>query len=144
MIAVLRKASGAGHIVFLLSILLLFIHSGIKTEWDRYNLDNMLCVYLEILCDSGWRFMAIFVFWHACVDWLQAVTIYYGWLQIHLFDINVPGKIRFQESEVLSPGNSLTCFKTRTCSLVLTHIAWPAALHTQDMVVTSITPGLTL
>lgn len=34
-------------------------------------------------------------------------------LQIHLFDIDVPGKICFQESETLSPGNSLSMFETR-------------------------------
>lgn len=28
--------------------------------------------------------------------------------KIHLFDIDIPGKITFKESEVLSPGNSLT------------------------------------
>lgn len=33
--------------------------------------------------------------------------------QIHLFDIDVPGKIRFQESETLSPGDSLSVFETR-------------------------------
>uniref|UniRef100_A0A8D0AXY9 omega-amidase n=1 Tax=Sander lucioperca TaxID=283035 RepID=A0A8D0AXY9_SANLU len=32
--------------------------------------------------------------------------------KIHLFDIDVPGKIRFQESETLSPGNSLSMFQT--------------------------------
>lgn len=37
--------------------------------------------------------------------------------QIHLFDIDVPGKIRFQESETLSPGNSLSMFETRECVL---------------------------
>ena len=31
---------------------------------------------------------------------------------MHLFDIDVPGKIRFQESEVLSPGNELMTFDT--------------------------------
>lgn len=30
--------------------------------------------------------------------------------KIHLFDIDVPGKIRFQESETLTAGNSFTCF----------------------------------
>ena len=30
--------------------------------------------------------------------------------KIHLFDIDIPGKIRFQESETLSPGNSVTTF----------------------------------
>lgn len=38
-------------------------------------------------------------------------------LQIHLFDIDVPGKIRFQESETLSPGSALSVFETRECSL---------------------------
>ncbi|KAJ3054566.1 hypothetical protein HK097_001450 [Rhizophlyctis rosea] len=32
--------------------------------------------------------------------------------KIHLFDIDVPGKIRFQESETLSPGQSLTHITT--------------------------------
>lgn len=29
----------------------------------------------------------------------------------HLFDINVPGRITFQESSVLKPGNKATCFR---------------------------------
>ena len=32
--------------------------------------------------------------------------------QMHLFDIDVPGKIWFQESETLSPGCELAMFKT--------------------------------
>jgi omega-amidase len=32
--------------------------------------------------------------------------------KVHLFDIDVPGKIKFQESKTLSPGNSLTQFET--------------------------------
>ena len=32
--------------------------------------------------------------------------------KLHLFDINVPGKITFQESLVLSPGNAPTYFST--------------------------------
>ena len=31
---------------------------------------------------------------------------------MHLFDIDVPGKIRFQESETLSPGSGLAKFET--------------------------------
>ncbi|CAH2219578.1 omega-amidase NIT2 isoform X2 [Pelobates cultripes] len=38
--------------------------------------------------------------------------------KIHLFDIDVPGKIRFQESETLSCGDSFTVFETR-CKLLL-------------------------
>ena len=32
---------------------------------------------------------------------------------MHLFDINIPGKIQFCESEVLHAGNELTTFETR-------------------------------
>ncbi|XP_020893144.1 omega-amidase NIT2 [Exaiptasia diaphana] len=37
--------------------------------------------------------------------------------KVHLFDIDIPGKIRFQESEVLSPGNSLTIIDTEFCKI---------------------------
>ncbi|XP_030583529.1 omega-amidase NIT2 [Archocentrus centrarchus] len=37
--------------------------------------------------------------------------------KIHLFDINIPGKIRFQESETLSAGNSLSVFDTSFCKV---------------------------
>ncbi|KAM8888125.1 omega-amidase NIT2 isoform 1-T1 [Synchiropus picturatus] len=37
--------------------------------------------------------------------------------KVHLFDINVPGKICFQESETLSPGNSLSIFETPFCKV---------------------------
>ncbi|XP_056415269.1 omega-amidase NIT2 [Hyla sarda] len=37
--------------------------------------------------------------------------------KIHLFDIDVPGKIRFQESETLSPGDSFSVFDTPFCKI---------------------------
>ncbi|XP_019752313.1 omega-amidase NIT2 [Hippocampus comes] len=37
--------------------------------------------------------------------------------KIHLFDIDIPGKIRFQESETLSPGNTLSMFETPFCKV---------------------------
>ncbi|KAM4044409.1 omega-amidase NIT2 [Anomaloglossus baeobatrachus] len=37
--------------------------------------------------------------------------------KIHLFDIDVPGKIRFQESETLTPGDSLSVFDTPFCKI---------------------------
>ncbi|XP_034003577.1 omega-amidase NIT2 [Trematomus bernacchii] len=37
--------------------------------------------------------------------------------KIHLFDIDVPGKIRFQESETLSPGDTLSMFETPFCKV---------------------------
>lgn len=40
-------------------------------------------------------------------------------MQLHLFDIDVPGKITFQESETLSPGDSFSTFDTRTYQIHL-------------------------
>ncbi|XP_052773075.1 omega-amidase NIT2-like [Mya arenaria] len=37
--------------------------------------------------------------------------------KMHLFDIDVPGKIRFQESETLSPGDDFTMVDTPMCKL---------------------------
>lgn len=37
--------------------------------------------------------------------------------KVHLFDIDVPGKIRFKESETLSPGNTFTTFDTPYCKI---------------------------
>ncbi|XP_033866484.2 omega-amidase NIT2 [Acipenser ruthenus] len=37
--------------------------------------------------------------------------------KIHLFDIDVPGKIRFQESETLSPGSTFSTFDTPFCKI---------------------------
>uniref|UniRef100_A0A4W6DZ97 omega-amidase n=1 Tax=Lates calcarifer TaxID=8187 RepID=A0A4W6DZ97_LATCA len=37
--------------------------------------------------------------------------------KIHLFDIDVPGKVSFQESETLSPGSSLSMFETPFCKV---------------------------
>ncbi|XP_043748890.1 omega-amidase NIT2 isoform X3 [Cervus elaphus] len=39
--------------------------------------------------------------------------------KLHLFDINVPGKITFQESETLSPGDSFSVFDTPYCRVGL-------------------------
>lgn len=37
--------------------------------------------------------------------------------KVHLFDINVPGKITFYESEILSPGSQATIFRTEFCKI---------------------------
>ncbi|XP_077336327.1 omega-amidase NIT2 [Lithobates pipiens] len=37
--------------------------------------------------------------------------------KIHLFNIDVPGKIRFQESETLTPGESFSVFDTPYCKI---------------------------
>ena len=42
----------------------------------------------------------------------QITSVYSSPCQIHLFDIDVPGKIRLQESETLFTGYELAKFKT--------------------------------
>lgn len=37
--------------------------------------------------------------------------------KMHLFDINVPGGVRFMESDILSPGNKFTTFQTEHCKV---------------------------
>ncbi|XP_051841150.1 omega-amidase NIT2 [Antechinus flavipes] len=37
--------------------------------------------------------------------------------KLHLFDIDIPGRIRFQESETLSAGDSLSIFETPYCKV---------------------------
>ncbi|NXC75156.1 NIT2 amidase, partial [Anhinga anhinga] len=39
--------------------------------------------------------------------------------KVHLFDIDIPGKIQFKESETLSPGNSFSVFDTPYCKVGL-------------------------
>lgn len=40
-------------------------------------------------------------------------------LQMHLFDIDVPGEITFKESDSFSPGNDVTTFETDKCKVGL-------------------------
>ncbi|PIO26140.1 hypothetical protein AB205_0190330 [Aquarana catesbeiana] len=49
------------------------------------------------------------VFWSPC-------TFGTLWM-VHLFNIDVPGKIRFQESETLTPGESFSVFDTPYCKI---------------------------
>ena len=39
-------------------------------------------------------------------------ALFFSGVQVHLFDIDIPGKQRFKESDVLSPGNKLLSFDT--------------------------------
>ncbi|KAI9209736.1 carbon-nitrogen hydrolase [Polychytrium aggregatum] len=51
-------------------------------------------------------------FFNTCTVWNPSGDLLAVHRKIHLFDIDVPGKIRFQESETLSPGTSMTHFDT--------------------------------
>ncbi|KAJ3108564.1 hypothetical protein HDU97_000846 [Phlyctochytrium planicorne] len=51
-------------------------------------------------------------FYNTCTIWDKEGTRIGVHRKVHLFDIDVPGKIRFKESEVLSAGSSLTVVQT--------------------------------
>jgi len=48
---------------------------------------------------------------NTCTIWGPKGNLLAVHRKMHLFDIDIPGKIRFQESETLSPGNELTTFQ---------------------------------
>jgi omega-amidase len=41
----------------------------------------------------------------------------YFQFQIHLFDIDIPGKMTFRESDALSAGQDITIFETDKCKI---------------------------
>ncbi|GAB0091914.1 omega-amidase NIT2 [Sergentomyia squamirostris] len=49
--------------------------------------------------------------YNTCTVWAPDGTIIGKYRKMHLFDIDIPGQIRFQESETLSPGNALTAIQ---------------------------------
>ncbi|XP_068921462.1 omega-amidase NIT2 isoform X2 [Petaurus breviceps papuanus] len=57
-------------------------------------------------------------FYNTCTVFGPDGTLLTKHRKLHLFDIDVPGRIRFQESETLSAGDSLSMFETR-CHLLL-------------------------
>jgi len=50
--------------------------------------------------------------YNTCTAWSPEGRMVAKYRKMHLFDIDVPGKITFKESEVLSPGNSLAVLDT--------------------------------
>jgi hypothetical protein len=54
--------------------------------------------------------------WFYCLSREGYVCLTLGnWIcsvQVHLFDIDIPGKITFKESDTLTPGDSLTIVDT--------------------------------
>uniref|UniRef100_A0A7G3ACQ1 omega-amidase n=1 Tax=Lutzomyia longipalpis TaxID=7200 RepID=A0A7G3ACQ1_LUTLO len=47
---------------------------------------------------------------NTCTIWSPEGSLIDKYRKMHLFDIDIPGQIRFQESETLSPGNNLVTF----------------------------------
>ncbi|XP_007427519.1 omega-amidase NIT2 isoform X1 [Python bivittatus] len=55
--------------------------------------------------------------YNTCTAFGPDGTMLAKYRKIHLFDINVPGKIRFQESETLSAGDRFSVFDTPYCKI---------------------------
>lgn len=73
---------------------------------------EMILKHRKVTARQRWR--------NSSLKWMDDTP---SFSQIHLFDIDVPGKIRFQESETLSPGDSLSVFQTRKRRLL--SLTWP-------------------
>ncbi|XP_032076159.1 omega-amidase NIT2 [Thamnophis elegans] len=55
--------------------------------------------------------------YNTCTAFGPDGTMLAKYRKIHLFDIDVPGKIQFQESETLSPGDKFSVFETPYCKI---------------------------
>ncbi|XP_033326905.1 omega-amidase NIT2 [Megalopta genalis] len=54
---------------------------------------------------------------NTCTIWAPDGTLVGKHRKMHLFDIDIPGKMTFRESDSLSPGNSLTTFEMKGCKI---------------------------
>jgi len=54
---------------------------------------------------------------NTCTIWSPTGDMLGRHRKVHLFDIDIPGKITFQESKVLSSGNQLTTILTDVCKI---------------------------
>lgn len=54
---------------------------------------------------------------NTCTIWGPDGTLIAKHRKIHLFDIDIPDKITFRESDSLSSGNSLTMFEVKNCKI---------------------------
>lgn len=55
--------------------------------------------------------------YNTCTVWAPNGTLVAKHRKMHLFDINIEGKITFRESETLSAGDSLTTFEAMGCKI---------------------------
>lgn len=55
--------------------------------------------------------------YNTCTVWDPLGKLLGRHRKVHLFDIDIPGRITFQESKVLSPGSELTIIKTPMCNI---------------------------
>ncbi|XP_076482155.1 omega-amidase NIT2-like isoform X1 [Bombus vancouverensis nearcticus] len=55
--------------------------------------------------------------YNTCTIWGPDGTLIAKHRKVHLFDIDIPNKITFRESDSLGPGNSLTTFDVKGCKI---------------------------
>ncbi|XP_043259634.1 omega-amidase NIT2 [Colletes gigas] len=55
--------------------------------------------------------------YNTCTIWAPDGTLIAKHRKMHLFDIDIKGKMTFRESDSLSPGNSLTTFEANGCKI---------------------------
>lgn len=71
----------------------------------------MLKVWIVFSNLSLSPYLHVFISLSDCLTNIFIFLYYYRYSKLHLFDIDVPGKIRFQESEVLTGGDKLGMFE---------------------------------
>ena len=57
-------------------------------------------------------------YYNTCVCFDREGEIRAKYSKMHLFDIDIPGKITFKESEFMLPGNKYTVFETEYCKVL--------------------------
>ncbi|XP_076482708.1 omega-amidase NIT2-like isoform X1 [Bombus vancouverensis nearcticus] len=67
--------------------------------------------------------------YNTCTIWGPDGTLIAKHRKVHLFDIDIPNKITFRESDSLSPGNSLTTFDVKGCKIGCQMLIYPAAFN---------------
>lgn len=55
--------------------------------------------------------------YNTCTVWDPDGALIAVHRKLHLFDIDIPNKITFRESDILSPGSSLTTFEVKGCKI---------------------------
>ncbi|CAK9824987.1 Omega-amidase NIT2 [Anthophora retusa] len=55
--------------------------------------------------------------YNTCTVWAPDGALIEKFRKVHLFDIDIPNKITFRESDSLSPGNALSMFEVKGCKI---------------------------
>ncbi|CAG7838265.1 unnamed protein product [Allacma fusca] len=80
------------------------------SEWSRENKVYLVGGSIPESGENG-------KLYNTCTIWSPNGDLLGSHRKVHLFDIDIPGKISFQESKVLSSGQHLTTFDTEFCRI---------------------------